>query len=94
MRDSQSLTNICGFSTRKHVVFPLFINNIPLIIAKTLSTCNRNLDLKYLVNPSGLFYDDKYSSNDKQRQVQRTIVSRTQLRLHFMQEALILLMIL
>ena len=47
------------------------------------------MDLGYLVNPFALFYDDKYSSNDKQRQVQRTIVSRTQLRLHFMQKSLI-----
>ena len=71
----------------------LFIKNIPLFVAKIPSTCNSNLDLSYLVNPSGLFYDDKYSSNDKQRQVQRTIASGTQLRLHFMQKALILLMI-
>ena len=44
-----------------------------------------------MLNPSDLFYDDKYSNNDKERQVQRTIVSRTQLRLHFKQNALILL---
>ena len=51
------------------------------------------MDLGYLVNPSGLFYDDKYFSSDKQREVglRRTIVSRTQLRVHFMQKALILL---
>ena len=34
------------------------MKNTPLFIAKTPSTCNRNLDLGYLVNPSGWFYDD------------------------------------
>ena len=78
-----------GFQQESMKLFALFIKNIPLFIAK----CNRNLVLSYLVNPSGLFYDDKYSNNDKQRQIQRTIVSRIQLRLHF-QKALILLVIL
>ena len=49
------------FNKKKRLFFALLIKNIPLFIAKTPSTCNRNFDLGYLVNPSGLFYDDKYS---------------------------------
>ena len=82
--------NICGFSARKHVIFCTFYQKYTFIYCKKIpSTCNRNLDLGYLVNPFALFYDDKYYSNDKQRQVQRTIVSRTQLRLHCMQKKII-----
>ena len=39
--------------------FALFIKITTLFIAKIPSSCNRNLDLGYLVNSSGLFYDDK-----------------------------------
>ena len=92
MQSPQPLTNICGFSTRKHVIFCTFYQKYTFIYCKKIpSTCNRNLDIGYLVNSFALFYDYTYSSNDKQRQVQRTIVSRTQLRLHFMQKTLILL---
>ena len=87
---NNSLTNICDFSTRKHVIFCTFYQKYTFIYCKKIpSTCNRNLDLGYLVNPFTLFYDDKYSSNDKQRQVQWNIVYRTQLRLHFMQKIFI-----
>ena len=71
MRSPRPLTNICGFSTKKPVISRTLYKKqpTPLFIAKIPSTCNRNLDLSYVVNLSGLFYDDKYSSNDKQRQV-------------------------
>ena len=74
MQSSQLLTNICGFSTRKHVMFCTFYQKYTFIYCEIIpSTCNGNLDLGYLVNPFAMFYDDKYSSHDKQRQIQRTV---------------------
>ena len=66
MRSPQPLTNICGYSTRTHAVFCTFYSkNIPIFIAKIPSKCNRKLDFGHLVNPSGLFSDDKHASNNK-----------------------------
>ena len=70
MRSPQPLTNRLGYLrdfNKKTCNFSHFLLKIYLyiFIAKIPSTCNRNLDLSYLVNPSGLFYDNKYSSNDK-----------------------------
>ena len=49
------------FFNKKPVIFCTLYKKWPisLFIAKIPSACNRNLELSYAVNPSGLFYDDK-----------------------------------
>ena len=39
------------FFNKKRVIVLIFYKNIPLLNAKVLSTCNRNLNLGELVNP-------------------------------------------